>query len=104
MYMSEKKVKFIRYDGCHSGLCTGTLVMEIDGKRHRFGYHKGCDHDRFWESGGSVSFDKNCSEIVTEGEWICSKEKLPADLQPYAGEIFAAFKANVPNGCCGACV
>lgn len=98
------KVRFISYDGAYPNLCSGTLVMEIDGKEHLFGYHKGCNHRSFWTSGGCVEFDKDCSEIVTEGEWECSKDALPADLQPYADEIFAEFKANVPNGCCGGCV
>lgn len=100
------RVEFVSYDGSFPNLCSGLLVVKIDGKEVKFG-RTACtsvtpEYDSFWYSGGNVSFDEDWNETVTEGEW-----KL-ADIEPefedVAEELIKVFNQNVPQGCCGGCV
>ena len=59
--MSEKRVKFIDYNGCYPCLCHGVLTVEIEGKKVEF--------DDI-TSGGSCSFDIEGYEDVRQGRWI----------------------------------
>lgn len=105
-------IKFISYDGEYPNLCSGTLVLEIDGNRRTFGSTGGglfgeglhSDNPRFWTSGGGVSFDEDWSECVTLGEWKLDVSALPDDLKPYGNELIDLFNEHVPFGCCGGCV
>ena len=98
-------VKFISYDGEYPNLCSGTLVVEIDGKRTSFGWHN-ADYPEFWVSGGSVSFDEDWSETVDRGEWeLCFDEKnYPPEIAAAMPELIRVFNENVREGCCGGCV
>lgn len=87
-------VKFVSYDGTFPNLCSGTLILEIDGKERVMPRY--C-----MNSGGSVSFDEDWSECVTSGEWSVD---VPEDLIAIKSEIEACVNANVPYGCCGGCV
>ncbi len=51
-------VEFVSYDGTYPNLCSGTLVVKIDGAEVSFGWN-GCDYPPFWISGGGVSFTKD---------------------------------------------
>ena len=67
-------VKFVSYDGKWPNLCTGTLVLNIDGKDYSFGFTtvpgmSKCDFPMFWHSGRSVSFDDDWNANVTSGRW-----------------------------------
>lgn len=44
-------VKFVSYDGKYPNLCSGTLVLEVDGEKREIPYAL-C-------SGGSAYFDEN---------------------------------------------
>lgn len=86
-------VKFVSYNGKYPNLCSGTLVLEVDGKKRELS-HALC-------SGGSVSFDENWNASVTYGSWSVD---LPEDLEPYRQEIEELVNSEVPLGCCGGCI
>lgn len=110
-------VKFVSYDGAYPNLCSGTLVVEIDGKKVSFGKQflwswekeagvKPADYGQFWCSGGGVSFDDDWSEIVDRGEWELSfdEKDFPKEIVAIMPELIKVFNENVPEGCCGGCV
>lgn len=87
-------VKFISYNGKYPNLCSGELVIEIDGKECNLGKY-------VLRSGGSVSFTDDWDEVVTDGAWSVD---VPEELQKYKEEIEEVVNDNVPWGCCGGCV
>lgn len=102
-------VKFVSYDGKWPKLCTGTLVLNINGTDYSFGFTtvpgmSKCDFPMFWHSGGRVSFDNDWSANVTSGRWQIDSLDLPKQFREYADEIDEVFNNNVPYGCCGGCV
>jgi hypothetical protein len=86
-------VKFISYDGEYPNLCSGTLVLEVDGKKWELS-HALC-------SGGNAWFDKDRNSILAYGPWSVD---LPEDLEPYQKEIEQLVNDKVPHGCCGGCL
>ena len=100
-------INFISYDGAFPTLCFGTLVVALDGKKVAFGDTDTADYPAFWTSGGSVSFDENWMEKVTEGAWEMSsavEKDYPPDIWKALPAILDVMNANVPHGCCGGCV
>ena len=102
-------VKFVSYDGKYPNLCTGTLVLNIDGTDYSFGFTtvpgmSKCDFPMFWHSGGRVSFDNDWNANVTSGRWQIDSLDLPEQFREYTDEIDEVFNGNVPYGCCGGCV
>ena len=97
-------VKFIDYTGDFPNLCSGKLILEINGKRYRFGnnyFNKDKDNlPRFWTSGGHITSDY----VAMQNEWIIDAEQLPSELKPLANDIDRVFNDNVPYGCCGGCI
>ena len=55
-----KQVEFISYDGAYPNLCSGLLVLKINGKVKKFPRY--C-----LLSGGSVQFDDNWLEHIERG-------------------------------------
>ena len=96
--MTKKKIrlKFVSYDGAYPNLCSGKLIMKLDGKEVVFSSH--CLH-----SGGTVTFDDNWSEEVTQGEWTIFEfpKGFPKELEEVANDL---VNENVEQGCCGGCV
>lgn len=86
-------IEFISYDGRYPTLCSGTLILSIDGKPRKL---KDC-----LCSGGSATFDKNGDECVTKGRW---KVELPKDLSKHYKKITKLVNDNIPHGCCGGCI
>ena len=102
-------VKFVSYDGKWPNLCTGTLVLNINGTDYSFGFTtvpgmSKCDFPMFWHSGGRVSFDNNRNANVTSGRWQIDSLDLPEQFRKYTDEIDDIFNDNVPYGCCGGCI
>lgn len=101
-------VKFISYTGRYPNLCSGILTLEIDGEIATFGYgFKSKDkpkYDKFWSSGGCVSFDEHWNANVDGGSWVIDVNELPEKYRKYAMEIDEVFNDNVPWGCCGGCL
>lgn len=85
-------VKFISYDGAFPNLCSGELVLEINGVRR---------NDFELCSGGRVWFDDNWDDHVESGPWTVY---VPEDLEGLKGEITKVVNDNIPWGCCGGCV
>ena len=92
----KKRLRFISYDGSFPNLCSGVLILNLDGVDIQF-------PDYCLSSGGHVSFDEEWNENVSSGEWSISKfpENFPVELQQEATNI---VNENIPFGCCGGCV
>lgn len=86
----------IKYNGEYPDLCSGTLIVIIDEKEWIF-------PDKCLLSGGSVFFDDNWNEEITEGDWIIDKwpDDFPNDLKDL---IEYEVNRQIPHGCCGGCV
>ena len=89
-------VKFISYDGTYPNLCSGTLIVEINGKEVNLG---SC-----LSSGGCVWFDSDWGEHVGGGEWTIDTYDFPEEYLKYIDEITDVVNDNVDWGCCGGCV
>ena len=89
-----KQVEFISYDGTYPNLCSGLLVLKINGKVKKFPRY--CLH-----SGGGVWFDDNWCGHIESGPWSID---LPKDLEPLRVEIEKCINENIPHGCCGGCI
>ena len=87
-------VEFVSYDGKWPNLCSGTLVLKINGEEKVFPEY--CMY-----SGGTVAFDDDWEETVTQGPWTVD---VPDELLDYKEEIEKVVNDNVPWGCCGGCV
>lgn len=94
-------VRFVSYDGRYPCLCSGMLVLDIDGTRYSFG--RNGNFPFFWSSGGNCYFMKDEGENVTSGEWIINVNDIPEQFRQYASEIDTVFNSNVEHGCCGGC-
>lgn len=90
----KEMVEFVSYDGAFPNLCSGTLVLKINGEVRTMPDY--CLH-----SGGGVYFDEDWNETVTSGRWSIT---LPDDLEPLRDEIEECINENIPYGCCGGCV
>ena len=90
------KLEFVSYDGSYPNLCSGTLVLSLDGEEIVFPAF--C-----LASGGSVTFTEDWDEIVEQGEW--SIEKFPKEfLEELKQRAEDLVNLNVEQGCCGGCV
>lgn len=83
-------VKFISYDGKWPCLCSGHLILEIDGEIVIL-------TDRL-RSGGSYDWH---DFSVYEGDWHVN---VPEEYAKYRDEIVAVVNENVEHGCCGGCI
>lgn len=112
-YITEH-VEFISYTGRYPNLCSGVLTLKIDGEICHFGHeldsynynedkYDDDNYDKFWCSGGKVSFSGEYGYDVSEGEWEIDVNELPEKFRKYASEIDYTFNANVEHGCCGGC-
>lgn len=86
----------IEYDGSYPNLCSGVLVVVVDGERWKFPPH--C-----MSPGGSVSFDDDWSETVTQGAWDIGEwpHLFPEELKH---DVINAVNCQVEWGNCGGCV
>lgn len=86
-------IEFISYNGKYPNLCSGELILRIDGKEVSL---SSC-----LCSGGYVTFDDDWCEHVGRGKWVVD---VPEEFAQYADEITEVVNDNVPWGCCGGCV
>lgn len=87
-------VEFVSYDGAYPNLCTGQLVLKINGQVREFSRH--C-----LQSGGTVWFDNDWNAHIENGRWSIDP---PEDLEPLRKKIEECINENIPHGCCGGCV
>lgn len=101
-----REIKFVSYDGAYPNLCSGKLVLNINGEDHWFEYAL--------KSGGNVRFDENWADEVTEGDWTIDFKFAKSDMwdDDYNNQftpeeikfIENLVNENVQHGCCGGCV
>ena len=97
-------ISFISYDGVYPNLCSGVLVLKVNGEERKFGYSEGMSKP-FWCSGGRGYFSFDWSEAhIYQGDWTVDEYELPDDLRPYAKEIVDIINENIEHGCCGGCI
>lgn len=88
----------IQYDGKYPNLCSGHLVVTIDGVVWDFG--KYC-----LSSGGCAYFKDRIDweDVVEQGEWDITDypEGFPEDLKE---EVLIKINEEIPWGCCGGCL
>lgn len=91
----EPKIR-IEYDGEYPNLCSGTLIVTVEEKEYIFS-------DYCLSSGGSVSFDEEYCEVITQGKWSIHNwpEDFPEELK---SEVVELVNEQIPHGCCGGCV
>ncbi len=96
-YSTEPEIT-LRYDGEWPNLCSGHLVVTVDGTDWDFGKH-------VLHSGGSVTFDDKWSETVTKGDWDIMEDRFPeAFPREWRQLVVDEVNRSIPHGCCGGCV
>lgn len=89
-------IKFISYDGKWPNLCSGTLIVELEGTQYEINHAM--------QSGGSVYFTGDWDAHVETGEWDIYEECLPKKLRKYRQQIKDLVNDNIEHGCCGGCI
>ena len=88
-------IEFVSYDGKYPNLCSGQLVLKINGQVRELPRY--CLH-----SGGGVWFEEGWGAAhIKTGKWSID---LPEDLEPLRKEIEKCINKNIPHGCCGGCI
>lgn len=98
--MTTNRVEFVSYDGEYPNLCSGTLILKVEGVNVEM--PKYC-----LRSCGRVWFEKvegGLDEHVESGAWKIDSYWMPEFLKPFTEEMEAVINANIPQGCCGGCV
>jgi hypothetical protein len=87
-------LKFVSYDGDYPNLCSGKLIMSIDGANIEW-------PDASLSPGGTVSWDDEDETVA--GDWAISR--WPADFpEALKAEAVELVNDNVHHGCCGGCL
>ena len=101
-------LEFVSYSGHYPNLCSGTLVVKIDGIEHIFkGYDNNSEyvHPKFWSSGGCSYIDEHHDEIVSQSPWELSEGiKFNSEIEKLLPDLLDLFNENVNHGCCGGCI
>ncbi len=87
----------ISYDGKWPNLCSGRLVVSIDGKEWDFG-------DHVLNSGGAAGVDfSTYDEFCYSGPWSIDTwpHGFPEELKH---AVVSAVNEQVEHGCCGGCI
>lgn len=86
-------VEFVSYNGAYPNLCSGELVVRINGKIVNLG--------RCLTSGGCCTFSNGWEEEIEKGDWLVD---VPAEYMMYELQIIKVVNENVSRGCCGGCI
>lgn len=86
----KNRVEFVSYDGAYPNLCSGVLVLRIDGELVTLGKYS-------LRSGGGIDEDY----VPYEGLWSVN---VPEEYEHLKAEIEDVVNANVEYGCCGGCI
>lgn len=98
----KRHVEFVSYSGVYPNLCSGTLVLRIDGEEVSFGGSG--DYEEFWSPTGQCYFTEDWNPVIKEGGWHVNDSDLPEKYQDYYYEIAAVINNNMPRSCCGGCL
>lgn len=93
-----RDIKFMSYDGEYPNLCSGELILLIDGKKVSLG--------ECLSSGGRVSHNEEYEYTVTSGDWGVSFDAVQnLNLTDNEKDLIRDLvNENVPQGCCGGCI
>jgi hypothetical protein len=91
----EKKI-VVEYDGAYPNLCSGTLVVVIDGMRWAF--------PKYCLSSGGQAWSTADYAYASEGAWSIRDwpENFPSD-EELRQAVVDAVNAQTERGCCGGC-
>lgn len=86
----------ISYDGNYPNLCSGHLIVTIDGKEYDFGKH-------VLRSGGSGDWETG---EIEHGKWTFRDSiKFPKGFpMKLLNEVLEEINLQIPKGCCGGCL
>ena len=90
-------IEFVSYDGKWPCLCSGTLIIRVNGKTYRL--------DNVMDSGGCIMGGPSTDWDMwaEKGDWEVNLYEHP-ELEPYKEEITRLVNENVEHGCCGGCI
>lgn len=90
-------VEFVSYNGKYPCLCSGTLIIKVDGKTYSF--------NDAMISGGCIMGGPSTDWDMwpEEGDWKIDLKEHP-ELEQYKEEIERVVNENVEHGCCGGCI
>ena len=85
----------IEYDGRWPNLCSGNLVVTLDGKRWEF--------PRSCLSSGGTAGCSGSESYCTQGPWSINEwpEGFPEDKKQYT---ISEVNGTITWGCCGGCI
>lgn len=99
------KIEFVSYNGHYPNLCSGTLVLKLNGVETTFSSYGDADFKEFWCSGGCCGFTNDYNDsYIKKGKWKIDFNNIEEKLKPYADDLIKVFNENVPYGCCGGCL
>ena len=88
-------VEFVSYDGRWPCLCSGALIIKVNGKTYSF--------RNAMVSGGRICNNSDWDMWSEQGDWEIDLEEHP-ELEQYKEEITRVVNENVERGCCGGCI
>ena len=104
MSLNNVNVK-ISYTGRYPNLCSGKLVVVIEGSKKSEWDKEWIFPDYCLSSGGGVSFDEHWSEHVSSGAWSVKEDSWPKSFpKSLKAIVLEAINNKIPQGCCGGCV
>lgn len=93
-----RNIKFVSYDGKYPNLCSGVLILNVDGKIVTINKYSLC-------SGGSAHFNDDYSESFIEyGPWSLNEGHFSDYSEEEKEYIIELINENIPHGCCGGCL
>ncbi len=99
-----RKIEFVSYDGKYPNLCSGTLILSVDGKE--YSWRGPC-----LVSGGEIIHDGNWNDIeVITGPWGVDFDMSPDQYDLNFTDEEMKFIVDLVNdnvddyGCCGGCI
>lgn len=90
----NKRVEFISYNGEYPNLCSGVLIVAIEGRVVALPAYA-CS------SGGACYINDDGDEYIEDGPWYVN---VPDEYTEYKDEIEDCMNENVNWGCCGGCL
>lgn len=93
-----RNIEFMSYDGEWPNLCSGELILLIEGEKVSFG--------ECLSSGGSISHNEEWEFTVTSGDWGVNFDAVQyLNLTDEEKTLIRDLvNENVPQGCCGGCI
>ena len=92
-----RDIQFVSYDGAYPNLCSGTLVLSVDGEN--------ISADFCLMSEGEAGVILGGEERIIKGPWRVKFWRFEKVLTfPEMARITELVNQNVEWGCCGGCI